>query len=88
MEEQGVDATQVNEFDCGAVHWIGICPQSQCTDDTGADLLPLAVWLAKQPGIDFYKRQRQGHTPMHKVSALLNGLDLILVFTLYGTLDE
>jgi len=63
-----VDPTQVNEFDCGAVHWIGICPQTRCTDATGADLLPLAIWLAKQPGIDFYKRQRQGHTPMHKAA--------------------
>lgn len=66
VEEQGVEAAQVNEFDCGAVHWIGISPQSQ--NEGGEGLLPLAKWLAEQPGVDFHKRQRQGHTPLHKVS--------------------
>ena len=63
VDEQRVDPSQLNEFDCGAVHWIGISPLSRA--DKG--LLPLAKWLAQQPGINFQQRQRQGHTPLHKV---------------------
>ena len=32
-------------------------------------LIPLARWLAQQKKINFHLKQRQGHTPMHKVSA-------------------
>ena len=83
VEEQGVDPTQVNDFACGAVHWLGICPTNRANleggddgdttstcrqDDGGALLLPLARWLAEQPGVDFTLRQRQGHTPLHKAA--------------------
>jgi ankyrin repeat protein len=83
VEEQGVDPTQVNDFACGAVHWLGICPSnranlggtkddacssSSSNSEDGSDLLPLACWLAEQPGIDFALRQRQGHTPLHKAA--------------------
>jgi hypothetical protein len=67
VEEKGVDPCQINEFDCSAVHWIGISPQSRAKQD-GAGLLPLVKWLAKQPGINFQHRQRQGHTPLHKAA--------------------
>jgi hypothetical protein len=67
VEEQGVDPCQTNEFDCAAVHWIGISPQSRAQQG-GAGLLPLVKWLAKQPGINFQHRQRQGHTPLHKAA--------------------
>ena len=68
VEEQGVDPCQVNDFDCGAVHWLGICPQTRVNMEDGSDLLPLTKWLAKQPGIDFTMQQRQGHTPLHKAA--------------------
>jgi ankyrin repeat protein len=82
VEEQGVDPTQVNDFACGAVHWLGICPTNRanfvgaddivtpsiCSQEGGEMLLPLARWLAEQSGIDFTLRQRQGHTPLHKAA--------------------
>ncbi|CAJ1965069.1 unnamed protein product [Cylindrotheca closterium] len=82
VEECGVDPCQVNDFDCGAIHWLGICPVNRannnttvssngekCTDkDDGSDLLPLAKWLAKQPGLDYTAKQKQGHTALHKAS--------------------
>ena len=68
MEDQDVDPAQKNDFDCGAVHWIGICPQSRAHGEGGEGLLPLAKWLAMQHGIDFHQRQRQGHTPLHKAA--------------------
>lgn len=76
MEDHGVDPAQVNDFDCGAVHWIGICPVHRANNDdseeqNGSGLIPLAKWLARQPGVDFQKRQRQGHTTLHKVCFVL-----------------
>lgn len=79
VEEENVDPAQVNDFDCGAIHWIGICQVSRAdfsTDESvettdGSGLLPLAKWLARQTGIDFRKRQRQGHTALHKVWTLI-----------------
>lgn len=63
VEEHGVDPLQLNDFDCGAVHWIGICPQTRAEG-----ILALAKWLNDQNGIDFHQRQRQGHTPLHKAA--------------------
>lgn len=68
VEEQGVRPDQLNDFDCGAVHWIGISPLDRAGDSDGNALLPLAKWLARQDGVDFSLRQRQGHTPLHKAS--------------------
>lgn len=69
-------ALHVNDFDCGAIHWLGIAPVERANYnstrdifyDDGRDLLPLAQWLAKQPGVDFSKLQRQGHSALHKAS--------------------
>jgi len=70
VESEGVDAAQVNSFDCGAVHWIGISPPNKedCDEDDGISLIPLAEWLANQKEIDFHAKQRQGHTPLHKAA--------------------
>lgn len=68
-----------NDFGCGAVHWLGIAPESRSNchrigdhniedNNDGRDLLPLARWLASLPGIDFEARQRQNHTALHKAS--------------------
>ena len=72
LVQQGVNASQTNEFDCGAVHWIGLCPRQT----PGTDIVTFARWLAQQPGIDFHMKQRQGHSPLHK-SAWGGHLDLI-----------
>lgn len=72
-----IAANEVNDFDCGPVHWLGIAPTerancgiagSEVTYTDGRDLLPLAQWLAAQPGMDFRKKQRQGHSALHKAS--------------------
>ena len=80
VEDQGVNPGQVNDFDCGAVHWLGISPFARANyqsddprsdgacDESGNGLLPLAKWLAKQPGCNFGAKQRQGHTALHKAS--------------------
>ena len=64
VQDCGVDPAQVNDFACGAVHWIGLCPSK----GDGADLLPFAKWLATQPGVNFRLKQRQGHSPLHKAA--------------------
>jgi Ankyrin repeats (3 copies)/DnaJ domain/Ankyrin repeats (many copies) len=79
----GVKPCQVNDFACGAVHWLGTCPMTRANssgtstgnddknDDIGEDgqeLLPMAKWLAEQPGVDFRLSQSQGHTPLHKAA--------------------
>lgn len=81
VESNGiVPVEEVNDFQCSPVHWIGICSidranfrrgserYNACWYDDGRDLLPLASWLAEQPGIDFQCRQRQGHTALHKAA--------------------
>eukprot|EP00980_Cylindrotheca_fusiformis_P016307 scaffold4844_cov112-Cylindrotheca_fusiformis.AAC.5 len=79
VDQCGVDPCQVNDFDCGAIHWLGTCPTSranmeQTTEseieryEDGSALLPLAEWLAEQPGLDYTATQRQGHSALHKAS--------------------
>ncbi len=58
----GVDPKQLNDFDCGLQHWIGLSPPARA-GDAGVDLLPLACWLRDDCGLDFGLAQRQGHTP-------------------------
>mmetsp|Transcript_14796 Transcript_14796/g.21148 ORF Transcript_14796/g.21148 Transcript_14796/m.21148 type:complete len:575 (+) Transcript_14796:65-1789(+) len=84
----GVDAAEdVNDFECRAVHWLGICPRHRADDvhasghdsrldviegkimnEAGNALIPMATWLASQPGVSFRIKQRQGHTPLHKAA--------------------
>jgi ankyrin repeat protein len=77
VETQGVDPCQVNDYQCGAVHWMGTCPAGRANlnhnyntveETDGRELLPLAMWLAEQSGVDFSSRQRVGHTPLHKAA--------------------
>ena len=71
---KGVKACQVNDFDCGAIHWVGICPMNRANndetskEDDGKELIPLAKWLAEQPKIDYHAKQRQGHSALHKAA--------------------
>lgn len=58
-----VDPGQLNDFACGAVHWIGLCPSQP-----HIDLVPMAKWLDSQPGINFRLQQKQGHSPLHKAA--------------------
>jgi ankyrin repeat protein len=93
VERCGVDPSeQVNEFECGPVHWLGIAPMGRanlCSDySDGRDLLPLARWLASFTDIDFHQTQRQGHSALHKASW---GGHLALVRYLHeehGMMDE
>eukprot|EP00934_Nitzschia_sp_Nitz4_P003086 Nitzschia sp. Nitz4//scaffold60_size111251//8023//9384//NITZ4_004135-RA/size111251-processed-gene-0.23-mRNA-1//-1//CDS//3329555528//3076//frame0 len=73
VEEHNVDPAQQNDFCCAGVHWIGLCPHED------ADLLPLAKWLAQQPGVSFHVKQKTGHSPMHK-AAWGGHLELIRYF--------
>ena len=50
------------------VHNESIRDEMSYDDNAGSQLLPLAKWLAEQDGIDFNAKQRQGHTPLHKVN--------------------
>ena len=83
VNECNVSPNQVNDFDCGAIHWLGICPTNRANclsssssekagdedgSENGIDLLPLAGWLSDQPGMDFQAKQRQGHTALHKAA--------------------
>ncbi len=71
VEKCGVDPTQVNDFGCGAVHWLGIVPIQRAdteNGEAGSRLLPLARWLQSLPGIDFRAKQKSGHTALHKSS--------------------
>jgi ankyrin repeat protein len=77
VEKCKVDPKQVNKFDCGAIHWLGICPKPRANQGNetqgedefdGKDLLPLAKWLAEQPGLNYAAKQRQGHSVLHKAA--------------------
>lgn len=66
VEHHSADPRQVNNFACGAQHWIGTAPAAQAGAD-GEDLLPLARYL-RERGVNFHVAQRQGHTPLHKAA--------------------
>jgi ankyrin repeat protein len=55
VEEKGVDPAELNDFDCGAVHWIGLCPPKAADGPLGQGelLLPMVKWLQTLKGIDF-----------------------------------
>ena len=77
-------ANQVNDFGCGAPHWLGICPPSRADDD----LLPTAEWLAEQPGISFSAKQKQGHSILHK-AAWMGHLTLVsYLHEQHGMMDD
>lgn len=71
VEECGVNPGQVNDFGCGAVHWLGIAPAHRAdteNKEAGSALLPLARWLASRNEIDFTSCQQQGHSALHKAA--------------------
>jgi hypothetical protein len=81
VQECGIVASEdVNEFGCGAIHWLGIvpyhranvCDGDDCDDNEagqdGEALMPLAKWLISQPNIDAYAKQNQGHSVLHKAA--------------------
>ena len=75
VNECRVNASQeCNDFGCGAVHWLAICPHSTTTTATtnkntnaNSDLIPMAEWLLEQ-GCDFRSTQKQGHSALHKAA--------------------
>ena len=71
VHKVGVDPAQVNDFQCGAVHWVGLCPTNRLKEDKnidGSSILPMLRWLAGLDGIDFHLVQKQGHTSLHKAA--------------------
>ena len=66
VDEANVDVTQLNNFECGAQHWLGTAPRER-SGALGEELLPLASWL-KERGCDMHAPQRQGHLPLHKAA--------------------
>jgi ankyrin repeat protein len=67
VEKHSVDACQLNDFACGAQHWIGLSPKHRAGPN-GIDLIPMADWLLHTCKLEFRLPQRQGHTPLHKAS--------------------
>lgn len=72
VNEVGVDVSQVNNYGCGAVHWLGIVPVSRAgveyvdgEEETGKDLLPMADFLQTH-GLKFEQPQNGLHTALHK----------------------
>lgn len=64
-----VDPQQTNDFACGAMHWLGLCPPDQATGiDGGVDLVTTARWLVEECRVDPRAVQRQGHNALHKVA--------------------
>lgn len=69
VSSHDVDPSQVNNFDCGAMHWLGIAPIDRAgSDEDGMALIPLASWLVSQIDLKLYARQRQGHSALHKAA--------------------
>ena len=78
VKECGVIPNEdVNDFGCGAIHWLGIIPfhRANITEEINGDemengrlLMPLAKWLTSQPNINIHATQNQGHTVLHKAS--------------------
>lgn len=70
----GVNPAQVNDFQCGAVHWVGLCPLYRLSEDDnnndkeGVSILPMLEWLAGLESISFRLLQKQGHTSLHKAA--------------------
>ena len=59
VEVHAADPRQVNDFACGAAHWIGTAPPTRAGDG-GVQLLPLARYLLER-GVDWHAPQRQVH---------------------------
>jgi len=69
VEECDVDPSQVNDFGCGAVHWMAISPPCRA-DSTGRGdaLLPMARWLSYLKSVNYHLKQAHGHTCLHKAA--------------------
>ena len=58
----GVDPRQINDFDCGLVHWMGLAPLH-------APAVDMAKWLYQEVGLPMeHVVQRQGHSALHKAA--------------------
>ena len=57
-----VDPCQINDYDCGLVHWMGLAPK-------GASVVDMARWLHEDLGLPLRNVvQRQGHSALHKAA--------------------
>ena len=58
----GVDIQEINGFGCTVVHWLAMSPGVDADADHA-----LAHWYLAR-GLDFRRRNTQGHTPLHKAA--------------------
>ena len=61
------DPFAANKWECGPSHWAAMSFGSE----GGGKVIDLCEYL-KGRGIDFSKRQRQGHAPLHKAASRKN----------------
>jgi len=54
---------EVNDFGCGILHWMGICPLKRADN-----IVDMAKWIMEHEGMDVCKVQNQGRTVLHKAS--------------------
>lgn len=54
---------EVNDFGCGILHWMGICPLKRADH-----IVDMAKWIMEHEGMDVCKVQNQGRTVLHKAS--------------------
>lgn len=68
VEVYHADVHASNDWACGAAHW-----SAMSLGDGGIDaVIELCNYLKEDCGVDFVKKQKQGHMPLHKAAAKKN----------------
>ena len=62
------DVHAVNDWACGAAHWAAMSIGHEGMDA----VIELCNYLKEDCGVDFVKKQKQGHAPLHKAAAKKN----------------
>lgn len=63
VERCCIDPAQVNDFDCGAIHWVGLAPFGR-----KYHVLAMAKYLHETLELPMTLPQRQNHTALHKAA--------------------
>jgi hypothetical protein len=67
VETHAANIHALNEWECGAAHWAAMSLGNEGTEK----VIELCLYL-KEGGANFVKRQKQGHTPLHKAASRKN----------------
>ncbi len=67
VETHAANIHALNAWECGTAHWAAMSLGNEGTEK----VIELCVYL-KEGGADFVKRQKQGHTPLHKAASRRN----------------